>query len=597
MSSFVRLAIVLLAATARASPIAVRSRVEKRWGTCWGYNPGGCPFSDVGNHGAVATEVGTCSAIGVDIMSQGGNAADAIISSALCVGVTAGYHSGIGGGGFMVIRYNNDDGTHAYEQIDFRETMPAAGNETMYSQYGVNQTKSTIGGLAVGVPGEVRAWKLLHDRHGSLPWEKLFEPAINVARNGFPVNYDMAQNLAESSWMLQNENWSKVYAPHGTLLKEGDTVYSHSIANTLERIAREGPEVFYQNSDIADNIIKAIQSTGGIMTHDDLAGYNPILREAASISYRGKRIFSTTAPSSGAIVLSTLKIFEGLEEPVAKTVESTYLATHFLVEANKFGYGQRATLGDPAFTSNVSTLEASYLTDEVAAAARALIPRNTTYPGTYYNPANYAPASREGGTSHLAAVDGSGMAISLTTTVNLLWGSQVMTADGIILNNEMDDFSSPGSVNAFGFAANPINFIQPGKRPQSSIASSLVEDESGQVIMATGSAGGSRIITATLQELYNYLELGLNATECTGHPRWHDQLSGITYFDAPNPNNPIPLVGYDNGTVDYFRRLGYNVSYQSPRSSSTSHAIARLPSGEWLAASDPRKPAGRGQAF
>ncbi|CAK9781151.1 gamma-glutamyltranspeptidase [Cutaneotrichosporon oleaginosum] len=593
MGAFAQLALALLAGTALATPVGTqRPGHHKRWGTCWGSNPQGCPFGDVGSHGAVVTEVGTCSAIGVEIMKQGGNAADAIIASALCVGVIGGFHSGLGGGGFMVIRYNKDDGTHGYEQIDFRETMPAAGNETMYTQYGTNQTKSTVGGLAVGVPGELRAWKLLHDRHGSLPWVKLFEPTISVARNGYPVNYDLAGFLAGRDWILDNEHWSKVFAPQGTLLKEGDTVYWHSIANTLERIAHDGPDIFYQNSDIADNIISAIQSTGGIMTHEDLASYQPIVREAASISYRGKRIYSTTAPSSGAIVLSTLKIFEGLQH-----AEQSHQAIQALVEANKFGYGQRATLGDPAFTTNVSSLEASYLTETVAGAARALISGNSTHPGTYYNPSNYAPASREGGTSHLAAVDSGGMAISLTTTINLIWGSRVMTADGIILNNEMDDFSSPGSVNAFGFAANPINFIQPGKRPQSSIASSLVEDENGRLVMATGSAGGSRIITATLQELYNHIDLGLNASECTSHARWHDQLSGITYFDWPDPDRPIPLAGYSNETVDFFKDLGYNVSYQSPYSTSTSHVIARLPSGEWLAATDPRKPAGRGQAY
>lgn len=156
-----------------------------------------------------------------------------------------------------------------------------------------------------------------------------------------------------------------------------------------------------------------------------------------------------------------------------------------MVEANKFAYGQRTWLGDPAFTANVSTLEASFLTDEVVAAARAKIVDGKTSNVTYYNPSNYYPTA-EGGTSHMAVVDCTGMAISLTTTVNLIWGSQVMTANGIILNNEMDDFSQPGLVNAFGFAANPINFVQPGKRPQSSIASSLVEDEEGNIIMWVG---------------------------------------------------------------------------------------------------------------
>lgn len=161
----------------------------------------------------------------------------------------------------------------------------------------------------------------------------------------------------------------------------------------------------------------------------------------------------------------------------------------------------------------------------------------------------------------------------------------------------MDDFSSPGQINSFGFFANPINFIAPHKRPQSSICSSLVEDADGTLIMATGSAGGSRIITATIQELYHYIDQGLNATECTGHPRWHDQLSGKTWFDWEEDTAPIPLPGYNNATVGYFTAMGYNTTFQQPDSTSTSHAIGRLPNGEWLAASDPRRSAGRGQAY
>jgi gamma-glutamyltranspeptidase/glutathione hydrolase len=169
-----------------------------------------------------------------------------------------------------------------------------------------------------------------------------------------------------------------------------------------------------------------------------------------------------------------------------------------------------------------------------------------------------------------------------------------VTPDGIILNDEMDDFSSPGQINAFGFAASPINYIQPGKRPQSSICSSIVENiETGELVMATGSAGGSQIITATIQQLHHYIDQQYNATQSTGHSRWHDQLSGTTLFELPNLAEGIP--GYDNGTTSYMRSLGYNVTFAA--SGSTSHAISRLSNGDLLAAADPRRPAGYGAAY
>ena len=264
-----------------------------------------------------------------------------------------------------------------------------------------------------------------------------------------------------------------------------------------------------------------------------------------------------------------------------------------VIQATKFAYGQRATLGDPDFTPNVTQLEQSYLTETVASAVRSKIASNATFTSDYYNPSNYYP-SREGGTSHMATADGNGMAVSLTTTINLPWGSRVMTPDGIILNNEMDDFSSPGQTNSFGYAASPINFIRPGKRPQSSISSTLVEDgETGDFVMATGAAGGSRIITTTLQELYHYVDQGLNATECTRHPRWHDQLGTSTVFEYADRSRG--LIGYSNSTVAYLENLGYNVSYEDVLS--VSQVIARLPDGRLLAASDPRRSAGRGAAL
>ncbi|EPQ58687.1 gamma-glutamyltransferase [Gloeophyllum trabeum ATCC 11539] len=527
-------------------------------------------------------------------MKEGGNAADAAIASSLCVGVISAYHSGIGGGGFMLVRFNQPGGSHDYEMIDFRETMPAAGNETMYLT-ATSPTASTVGGLAIGVPGELRGWEALHQRHGKLPWKKLFEPAIYIARNGFEVNVDLANALSATSYpfLTHDPLWAEVYAPNGTLLKQGDTVYRKRYANTLEKLSIYGADYFYKG-ELAVNTAEAAYARGGILTTADLANYTAIIRKPSNITYRNHRIFSTIAPSSGSVVLSALKIFEGYPGNALPSDPAINLTTHRLIEATKFAYGQRTNFGDPAFTANVSSLEQEFLTEASAEAARAKISDNQTFNALYYNINNYLVLN-DSGTSHVAAVDKTGMAVSLTTTVNLYWGSQVMTTDGIILNDEMDDFSSPGQTNAFGFAASPANYIAPGKRPQSSIASSIAEDLStGQISIATGSAGGSRIITATLQNLHWYLDVGLSPSDAVHQARWHDQLTNVTYFEIAAPQ--LGMAGFDNRTVNYLAGLGYNITYED-ESGSTGHIIGRAANGTLTAASDPRKAAGRGAAF
>ncbi|KAM0745866.1 gamma-glutamyltranspeptidase [Meredithblackwellia eburnea MCA 4105] len=546
-------------------------------------------------HGAVATEAAPCSQIGIDILEQGGNAADAIIASGLCVGTISAYHSGIGGGGFMLVRFNKEDGSgHAYEMIDFRETMPAAGNETMYLN-ATSKTASTIGGLAVGVPGELRGWEALHQRHGKLNWTSLFAGAIKLGREGFTVNVDLAAAIQQGASFIKSDPlWAEVYThPNGSLLVQGDTCYRKRYADTLEKISWYGPDFFYTN-ETAINTAAAAYARGGILTTKDLANYTAIVREPVNITYRNSRIFSTVAPSSGAVVLSALKIFEGYQANYTDSDPEINVTTHRLIEANKFGYGQRANYGDPAFTPNVTELQKYYLTLPVVEDIRKKIVDNTTFNSLYYDPQNYAILN-DSGTSHMAVIDGTGQAVSLTTTVNLYWGSQVMTTDGVILNDEMDDFSSPGQVNSFGFAASPANYIRGGKRPQSSIASSIAEDlNSGEILMATGSAGGSRIITATLQQLYHHLDQGLSANACAHHARWHDQLSGQTYFELPAPQ--LGLAGYNNATVAYLASLGYNTTYEDT-TGSTSQILVRAQDGLLSAASDPRKAAGAGLVY
>ena len=482
--------------------------------------------------GAVATEAAPCSEIGAKVLEDGGNAVDAIISSALCVGTIAAYHSGIGGGGFGIVRYK-DKATKSwkYETIDYREFMPAAGNETMYAADTDGAKLSTVGGLAAGVPGELRGWEAMWKRHGSYPWKKLFEPAVNVARNGFTVNVDLAGGIVQGqSFILSDPLWAEVYAPNGTLLVEGDTCYRKRYADTLEKIGEHGADWFYHGEN-AVTTTAALYARGGIMTPADMAAYEAVVRETVNITYRDSRIFSTVAPSSGSVVLSALKIFENFDGSAGSHDPAFNLTQHRLIEATQFAYGQRTQLGDPAFTPNVTYLEQLYLEPEITTALAAKISDNTTHGLSYYDPSNYT-ATAESGTSHMAVIDGEQMAVSLTTTVNTYWGSQVMTAAGVIMNNEMDDFSSPGQTNSFGFAASPVNYIAGHKRPQSSISSSIAEDlDTGDILIATGSAGGSRIITTTIQYLYHHLDQGLNAHQCVHYSRWHDQLSGELYLE------------------------------------------------------------------
>ncbi|GJJ11120.1 hypothetical protein Clacol_005351 [Clathrus columnatus] len=514
-----------------------------------------------GKRGAAVSEQSQCSGVGVDIMKDGGNAADATIAMALCVGVIAAYHSGIGGGGFMLVRVPNAKGKgHTYEMIDFRETTPAAGNETMYVD-NPDPTASTIGGLAVGVPGEMRGWELLHQRYGKLPWAKLFQPAINIARDGFIVGKSLAGKLNETAFpfLTADPLWAEVYAPYGRLLKEGDRCFRPRFADTLEKIANGGADVFY-HGDIAANSAKAAQERGGILTTTDLANYTAILRTPAKITYRGYRIFSTIAPSSGSVVQIALKIFEGFPGGAENNDPTINVTTHRLIQSNKFGYGVRTLFGDPAFTANVSTLEAEFLTEKAAAAFRAKINDTHNFDAQYYDPENFIVLN-DHGTSHMAAADGDDMVVSLTTT--------------------------PGQVNSFGFPASPTNFIRPFKRPQSSIASTIIEDEkTGEFRLATGSAGGSRIITATLQNIYHVLDQKLTPQVALQQGRWHDQLSGTTTAEERRatqcllshpiqiPDLQLGLLGVDNRTVDFLANINYNMTFVSPLDLAEGHTLA-----------------------
>ncbi|KAF9877811.1 gamma-glutamyltranspeptidase [Colletotrichum karsti] len=530
------------------------------------FNPSG------GTNGAVASESVECSRIGRDLIARGGNAVDALVGTTFCVGTVGMYHSGIGGGGFVVIR--DSDGN--YESVDFRESAPAAAFQDMYKG---NVAGSVYGGLAVGVPSEVRGLEYIHKKYGSLPWKTVVTPASLLAKAGFRVSEDLVRYMAsavenQKNFLVEDPVWAEEFAPHGTLLKLGDTIYRKRYGATLAKIAEEGPEAFYSGP-IAESMVATVRATNGTMTLEDLQSYKVITRPSLNITYRGYRLTSVGSPASGAVALNTLKIMEQFDPSESDDVN---LGVHRFDEALRFAYGARSLLGDPDFVAGIGPYEDTLIDEAKAKDIRGRILDNQTQPVEKYDP--HAMYTSEGfGTSHIVTADKSGMATSLTTTVNLLFGAQIMDPlSGVILNNEMNDFSIPGVRNAFGFEPSPANFVRANKRPLSSITPIIVEDANGKLYVTVGAAGGSRIISSTAQVTWHVLEHGQTMKEALREPRLHDQLM---------PNTVTFEYPFDNGTVASMLEKGHNVTWV-PEGRSAVQGIV-FSGGVFEAASEPRQ--------
>ena len=381
-----------------------------------------------------------------------------------------------------------------------------------------------------GVPGELRGLQYLHSKYGRLSWPSLLIPSIRLARDGFTVTSDLERYMSyasqHSKFLTTDASWAMDFAPNGTLVKRGDRLTRKRYAATLQKIAQEGADTFYTGP-MAWDTIEAIRLSNGSVTLSDLAAYKVISRPAVEISYRDYKIYGCGAPASGAVALSALKTVGGYEdigEPSAFN-----LSTHRLDEALRYAYAARGSLGDPDFVASASAFETSILSPAAASSRRSEILDDRTLPVQDYYPsssnATYsAPPGH--GTSHLVTADSSGLAISLTSTVNLIFGSQlIVPTTGVILNNQMNDFSIPGRNNSFAYPPSPANFIRPHKRPLSSLTPTIVEHAgNGSLYYVVGAAGGSRIISATVQNLWHVLDRGLGVREGLGQGRFHDQL-------------------------------------------------------------------------
>ncbi|TIA88604.1 hypothetical protein E3P99_02498 [Wallemia hederae] len=469
---------------------------------------------------------------------------------------------GIGGGGFALIRDENAEHTF----VDFRETAPGAASEDMFVN---SQHNSTIGGLAVGVPATLRGFEHLHQKYGRLPWSKLFEDAASVA-NGFVIEQDLADKIASSDssygYLREDPLWSSIYSPNGTVVGLGDTLSSPLLAETYKKIAESGADVFY-NGDMAQNIVDAVSANGGIITLDDLASYKIEERPVLSIDFDEYKVYATSAPSSGAVLLNTLNTLQHFDENLWSNDNYTAQA---LTESLKFAYAVRDNLADPAFVSNVTDIQDQSVEQDTGVENYNKISLNQTHPVDYYS---ISPGeAKDHGTSHINAVDGTGLAISITNTINTYFGSHVMTSDSIILNNEMDDFSIPGESNSFNLKPSTVNFPQPGKRPQSSISPAIVENKDGRLVLLIGSAGGSQIPSAVSQLALNYLKRKQSAQSAVSAPRLHNQLvPAKTTLEYEGEFTS----GFSNLTAAYLSEVGQNVTFASP-GSSTANAIGVL---------------------
>ncbi|CCG83988.1 protein of unknown function [Taphrina deformans PYCC 5710] len=468
----------------------------------------------VGKNGAVATELRECSQLGLSILKAGGNAMDAAIASALCIGTTNAFSSGIGGGGFLI--YKPANLSIPPKVINFRESAPAAATKNMYHG---DESLAQRGGLSVSVPGEIRGYEIAHQMFGRLPWADLFRPNIEIARKGIPCPEELAARLQVYGQSFPKDpDWSPVYAPKGHLLKPGETLKRLNFADTLEKIARNGSAVFYEG-EIAHSLVSHCQKHGGILTLEDMRDYEARVEDPLASTYRDLEILTCGAPSSGPVLIEALNILENYD---MADIGPGPLGHHYLVESMKYMSAGRTELGDPFYLKRKDLARVAELQDKhFAASCAANISESQTFDWEHYNP-KY-DFTEDHGTTSLSVIDAEGNAVSITTTVNLIFGSGLMDpVTGIILNDEMDDHSIPGVTNAFGLRPSVLNYIEAGKRSMSSQTPTVVTR--GNELLTLGGSGGSRIVTAILDAIVKRYDWSFDLFETIRQPRVHHQL-------------------------------------------------------------------------
>lgn len=560
---------------------------------------GATPAPEVGEGGMVVAARPEVCSVGQAVLMEGGNAADAAVAVGFALAVAHPYAGNLGGGGFLLYRPAGGNP----EAIDFREVAPAAARRDMFvgPDGEADEALSLWSPLAAGVPGTVAGLALLHERHGSLPWERLVDPSVKLARDGVVVDRFFA-------WLLENLGEhlrvdplsSTIFLKDGDFLAPGDTLRQPELAETLQRIARDGPSDFY-TGETSRLLVEYMERVGGLISAEDLRSYRPRIREPLRGRYKGYTLLAMPPPSSGGIaILQILHILEGF--PLGDWGWGSSKAMHVTAEAMRHAFADRAAyLGDPDF---VPVPVDGLLSPDYTDSLRHLI--EDRLPGRASSVGPGRPAGRgrfleavggeigilpgEGDdTTHYDIVDARGNAVAVTTTVNAAFGSGIMVEKaGFLLNNEMDDFAArPGVPNFYGLVQGEANSIQPAKRPLSSMTPLMVLRPEAAGIgdgedlhLVLGSRGGPRIITSVLQVVLNVITYGMGVQEAVNAPRLHHQWLPDTTYVEPR--------GWAAEAVDGLRTRGQNVAFWHDFMG-TVHTILVDSTGVQFGAPDPRR--------
>ena len=536
-------------------------------------------------HGMVATAEEHATRAGVEMLASGGNAIDAAVAAAFVLGVTEPYHSGIGGGGFVLIHLANGQDI----ALDARETAPAAATRDMFVQKGVPQDASRLGPLAIATPGLVAGLTEALARWGTKSLPDAMAPAIRLATEGFaisPRHARILESVRATGFAQRFPETARIQLPPPDRpITPGWRLVQAELADSLKTIAREGPDAFYRGT-IAKGIAAEMERRGGILTAHDLDVYRTKLREPVRGSYRGLEVVSFPPPSSGGIALiETLNVLEGFD--IAARGAGSSSSIHVIAEAMKLAFADRATwLGDSDF---VNVPARGLVSKDYAATLRARInppwwrraPWHWLSGERAIHVTGPGEPPRDAGTTHISVTDSFGNAVSLTQTINLIFGSGITVAHtGIILNDEMDDFSiAPDVPNAFGLVdVRGANAVAPDKRPLSSMTPTIVL-RGGTPYLVSGSPGGPRIISTTLLTILNIVDYGMNPEEAVSAPRFHHQWVP----DTLTVERAVP-----RDVIEGLERRGHTVEV-SPRDWSSAQTIVIDPAtGLHLGGSDPR---------
>uniref|UniRef100_A0A182N9R3 Gamma-glutamyltransferase n=1 Tax=Anopheles dirus TaxID=7168 RepID=A0A182N9R3_9DIPT len=503
---------------------------------------------------AVVSNAEHCADIGMAMLDAGGSAVDAAIATMFCEGVSTPQSLGIGGG-FVATIYDKASGT--VECIDSREVAPAAATEDMFVG---NEEAAVAGGLAIAVPGEVSGYWELHRKYGKLPWKALVAPSIELCKEGVLVNGELETIFTiEKEPIMARAGMVEVFVNPATndTWKRGDRFRQPALAETLKVIAEEGADALYSSKgSLLPKLMQDLRDAGSILTEDDFYNYRPNWTEPAKLKLRaGFDMYSVPLPASGDVLKYIFSLLDGFDDLAVYDP----LSWHRIIESFKHAYGIRTHLGDPRFVNVSEVVNEKLANDSFIAHVREMILNNMTFPNARYYGADFS-AVEDHGTAHSSFLAGNGDAVAITSTINYFFGSMILSpSTGIILNDEMDDFSTPGSVNVYGLPPSPANFIAPGKRPLSSMTPTVVIDRAGDVRMIVGAAGGSKITTATTQLILRHLYFGQSLCDAIAAPRLHHQLlpMRVEYEQGFDPYVLTGLAARGHAVVQAAQDFGF----------------------------------------